>query len=284
MPLLGCFVVPHPPIIVPEVGREELAKVESTVKAMETLSEEMGKLDPETIVLLSPHAALARSQMGVSAATAYHGSFAHFRAPRVTIQAKGDLDIGRAILDGASQHGIPTFIVGSHESAYELDHGTMVPLYYLAAKLSRVPKLVVLSFSYLSLEDHAHFGRVVGKVLQESPTRSVYVASSDLSHRLIPGASAGYDPRGAEFDRAVVDLFGAGDWDKLLSLDSWLVEAAGECGYRSLAVLSGVVDYLESSGMSTKNRVLSYEGPFGVGYMVGRVDIQPAEAAKEVSP
>ena len=106
-----------------------------------------------------------------------------------------------------------------------------------------------------------------------APQRVLYVASGDLSHRLIPGAPAGYDPRGAEFDQAVVDTFGAGDWEALLSIDPGLVAAAGECGYRSLAVLSGVVAAREAAGGTTHNRVLSYEGPFGVGYLVGEVEI-----------
>ena len=99
----------------------------------------------------------------------------------------------------------------------------------------------------------------------------LYVASCDLSHRLIPGAPAGYDPRGAEFDRRVAETFAAGDWRGLLAIDPELAEAAGECGYRSLAVLSGVVSAVHAAGVRTQNHVYSYEGPFGVGYLVGEV-------------
>ena len=107
--------------------------------------------------------------------------------------------------------------------------------------------------------------------------RIVYVASSDLSHRLIPGAPAGYDPRAAQFDHAVADTFASGDWEGLLTIDPGLVSAAGECGYRSLAVLSGVIGAYEAAGGRTHNRLLSYEGPWGVGYLVGEVEmIEPA--------
>ena len=106
--------------------------------------------------------------------------------------------------------------------------------------------------------------------------RVVYVASGDLSHRL-PGSHYGYDPRGVEFDGLVADSFAAGEWRGLLSIDPELAKAAGECGYRSLAVLSGVVAAVQASGAETRNRLLSYEGPFGVGYLVGEVEI--AESA-----
>ena len=104
------------------------------------------------------------------------------------------------------------------------------------------------------------------------------MASSDLSHRLIPGAPAGYDPRAPLFDQAVADTFAAGDWEGLLTIDPGLVSAAGECGYRSLAVLSGVVETYEAVGGKTHNRLLSYEGPWGVGYLVGEVELTPAES------
>ena len=110
----------------------------------------------------------------------------------------------------------------------------------------------------------------------------LYVASSDLSHRLLPGAPAGFDARGAEFDRQIADTFAAGDWrGHAQSIDPALAEAAGECGYRSLAVLSGVVAAAQAAGAHTQNQLYSYEGPFGVGYLVGEVEI--SEMSQEAS-
>lgn len=40
---------------------------------------------------------------------------------------------------------------------------------------------------------------------------------------------------------------------------------AGECGLRSFSFLLGI---LEESKINWKPEVLSYEGPFGVGYLV----------------
>jgi AmmeMemoRadiSam system protein B len=140
-------------------------------------------------------------------------------------------------------------------------------------------RLVLLSFSLLSLQEHVKFGAAVGEAMLEAEQRVLYVASSDLSHRLIPGAPAGYDPRGAEFDKRVVETFAEGDWRGLLSIDPELVDAAGECGYRSLAVLSGVVSAVHATGVHTQNHVLSYEGPFGVGYLVGEVQLSETAGA-----
>ena len=273
MTLIGCFATPHPPIIVPEVGGTRLAEANATVRAMRAVREKAALLDPDTIVLMSPHSALAPSQMGVSPASAYRGSLAFFGAPKVRLEAAGDQVLAEAILAEALGHGVPATMTGSRGDVVDLDHGAMVPLIYLMGELARPCRLVLLAFSYLSAEEHVRFGEAVGRAIIESSSRVLYVASSDLSHRLLPGAPAGYDPRGAEFDRAVADTFAAGDWEALLSIDSALVRAAGECGYRSLAVLSGVVASLEAAGGHARNHLLSYEGPFGVGYLVGEVEV-----------
>jgi MEMO1 family protein len=280
MSLVGCFVTPHPPIIIPEVGGPSLAEAESTVEAMSTLRARAAELAPDTLVLLSPHSPLARSQMGISLAGSYKGSLAYFRAPQVRVEAEADEDLAGAIMQRAAKHGIPVIQTAARGDVFDLDHGAMVPLVYLTGALKHPFRLVVLSFSYLSLDEHVRFGRAIGEVLMEAPQRIVYVASSDLSHRLIPGAPAGYDPRAARFDQAIADTFASGDWEGLLTIDPGLVSCAGECGYRSLAVLSGVVGTFEAAGGQTHNRLLSYEGPWGVGYLVGEVELT-APAADE---
>ncbi len=281
MTLLGCFAAPHPPIVVPEVGGPEVENVKATYKAMRTLGRKTAALAPETLVMLSPHSPLARHQMGVSLASSFEGSFVYFRAPQVRLEMDGDQETAQVIMDEAVAHGIRVTATASSGEVVELDHGLMVPLYFLTSELARPCRLVSLSFSYLSVEEHVRFGRAVGAALMASPVRTVYVASSDLSHRLCQGAPAGYDPRGAEFDQAVADAFAAGDWEALLTIEPQLVEAAGECGYRSLAVLSGVVDAMRATGARTENRLLSYEGPFGVGYLVGEVELSAADATTE---
>jgi aromatic ring-opening dioxygenase LigB subunit len=85
MTLIGCFATPHPPIIVPEVGGGRLAEADATVRAMRAVRERAAVLDPDAVVLMSPHSALARSQMGVSLASSYHGSLAYFQAPWVRV-------------------------------------------------------------------------------------------------------------------------------------------------------------------------------------------------------
>ena len=130
MALIGCFVTPHPPIIVPEVGGESLAEADADgARPCARSREKAAALAPDTIVLMSPHRPLARSQMGVSLASAYKGSLAFFRAPHVRLEAAGDQALGEAIMDEALGAWRPgDHQPASHGEVVDLDHGAMVPL------------------------------------------------------------------------------------------------------------------------------------------------------------
>jgi AmmeMemoRadiSam system protein A len=277
MTLVRCFTTPHPPVMVPSVGRERVAEVRKTLDAMRHLADEVRSLTPDVVVLMSPHAPLAADRMGVSLASWYEGSFAVFGAPEVDLRLEGDPALARAVLDECGSRGVPVRALHEGRGA-ELDHGTLAPLALLLEDMDRLPSLVILGFSFLGAESHVEFGRALAAAMRADPRRVLYVASGDLSHRLIPGAPAGFSPAGAEFDEAVVRAFDAGDLASLRTLPGDLVQAAGECGLRSLFTLSGVIE-----GTEYRTRLLSYEGPFGVGYMVGAVDVTDA-AEGDLSP
>jgi MEMO1 family protein len=287
MTLVGCFVTPHPPIVVAEVGGPNLARVRDTVASMTRLAEEMAVLRPDTVVVTSPHTPFARNQMGVSLAREYKGSLAFFGASQVRVETAGDVVLGQQILDEALDRDVPVTIIGAQNGAMDLDHGVMVPLAYLVQRLAAPPQLVLTTFSYLPVDAHMRFGHAIAHASIASSQRVVYLASGDLSHRLTEDAPAGYDPLGRVFDHQVRDRLAGGDWKGLMSMDKGLISAAGECGYRSLVILAGVVDHATHSGLRVQPEVLSYEGPFGVGYLVARLAISPAGEegeALEVTP
>jgi MEMO1 family protein len=273
MTLVGCFVTPHPPIILPEVGGSEVARAQPTVLGMSAVRERTAVLQPDTIVLLSPHAPTGSQRMTVSLASSYHGTFANFRAPGVRVDIEGDLDTARAILEASAKAAVAVAPLDAGVAVDDLDWGAMVPLRFLLGGLTKACRLVLLSFSNLAIAEHVTFGRAIAAALLQVSPRVVYVASGDMSHYLLAEGPYGFDPRGPRFDHAVADAFAKGDWEGLLSIPVEVVKGAGECGFRSLAVLRGLVAAVEAAGIGTQNHLLSYEGPFGVGYLVGEVEI-----------
>ena len=56
--MLKAYIVPHPPIILPEIGRGEELKIAATTAAYQAVADEIAALKPDTIVLSSPHSPL----------------------------------------------------------------------------------------------------------------------------------------------------------------------------------------------------------------------------------
>ena len=95
-------------------------------------------------------------------------------------------------------------------------------------------------------------------------SRVALIASGDLSHCLRADGPYGFHPDGPKFDKALIDALKKKDIETILKLDELYPEAA-ECGLRSFCFMLGI---LEASGLNYQPEILSYEGPFGVGYLV----------------
>ncbi len=161
------------------------------------------------------------------------GSFIDFGLDK-DFEFKNNLDLVEKIAARANEKDIP---VHFHEGF--LDHGALVPLYYLTKNIK--PKLIELSFSFLDFQRHYKYGEMIGEILAKERQNLAVVASGDMSHRLIPSAPAGYSPRGKEFDEKFIDLLYKNDTNGILNLDLNFVEEAGECGLRSVIILLGVL-------------------------------------------
>ncbi len=268
--LAGC-ICPHPPLLVPSIGGRELARVRRTVEAMELLAGELRQLDPDVIVVISPHTPMQAGRFTVKTSTPLSGDFSQFGHPEEEIVRECDIELAEMIAGVSAEYGIETARIegDGRGRPWEygrggirlLDHGVLVPLYYLG-KGTDAP-LVSLSISMLSYRHHIILGRVVDESCRRLKRRAVFLASGDLSHRLIPGAPAGFSPRGQDFDSAICKIAESGDFSKLDGLEESMVDEAGECGLRSIFALRGALE-----GSEVESRLLSYEGPFGVGYMV----------------
>jgi len=260
-----CCVSPHPPILVPEVGGREALKVEKTGRALGYLAAEIESIDPDTIVIMSPHTPIFTDAFAVKVAPHLEGSFRSFGAASVIVRAEPDLELSEAIIRSAGEAGIRVKKSGDGPmtKGSELDHGILVPLYFLEKKTY---PLVCLSLSSLEYRDHYRLGTCVREAAAGLGRKIVFIASGDMSHYLSDSGPYGYNPNGERFDRQIVEIINSGEYRRLFELDPFMVEQAGECGLRSIFALAGAVD-----GYSVESKVLSYEGTFGVGYMVARV-------------
>ena len=257
-------ICPHPPIIIPEIGKGEIYRAQATVEAMRKLKVSLGRIkDIEKIFLISPHLPSIWDSfiLFYPYEEELKGNFGDFGAPEVEFTYQGDREDAQNF---KAKLG-PMFSLLT-TTIRSLDHGTLVPLYYLTGPGKHKITLLPLSFCSLNLREHYKFGKSLGEILKKDKKNWALIASGDLSHRLSPDAPAGYHPRGEEFDRTLVKLLEKKEVEKILKLEPELIEAAGECGLRSIVILLGILSHFQ-----WKPKIYSYEGPFGVGYLVAEM-------------
>ena len=271
MSILGAVVMPHPPLIIPAVGRGQENEVAATTAAMEKAANFVNELQPETLVVISPHATVYADYFHVSPGKDARGDFGHFGALNIKISAVYDETFVSALSALSEEQGFAAGALGERDA--RLDHGTMIPLYFITRKLAgRVPRVVRVGISGLPAEDHYRLGMLIRQTAEQLHRKVVIVASGDLSHKLKADGPYGLAPEGKVYDKRVMDALGHGAFGDLFEFGEGFCAAAAECGHRSFMVMAGCFD-----GVQVKSEALSYEGPFGVGYgvctfMAGRPD------------
>lgn len=252
-------IAPHPPIMVPEVGREAIADVRGSIDAMAEFTQRIVQSGAETVVLISPHAPLSPDAFVAYSSQPLRGDFANFRAPNATVEFALDEKLLEAIVAAAAKEKLAVLLL----KQYALDHGTAVPLYFLSRNGWK-GKVVALGYSFLGNEEHLKFGQCIRNAANTTGRAVAFIASGDLSHRLKPEAPAGYNPLAHLFDEQVVDALRQNNPRQIAEIDPHLRHLAGECGYRSMLVALGIDQPPECE-------VLHYEAPFGVGYLVAQL-------------
>lgn len=260
-------IAPHPPIMIPEVGQGEESKVESTIEAMDKLAHSFKEAGPNLIVIISPHGAVFSDGVAINGIERLRGNLSAFRAPKVVLEYENDLAFVEILVTQSKAHGVTAlamepYMAQNYGISLDLDHGVTVPMYFLDKAGIRLP-LVMVSMSMLPPIELYTFGMALKKAAEVSGRKVALIASADLSHRLTPEAPTGYAPEGKLLDEKLVQYVKNFDVQGLLNLDPELAEKGGECGWRSILMMLGALE-----GCKVNTEVLSYEGPFGVGYMV----------------
>ena len=257
MSFVASFAVPHPPLIVREVGRGSEKQVQKTIDSYEKIAKEISEIEPETIIISSPHTLFLQDGFYLSSTPTMEGSFSSFGASQVQFREEIDLELARKI-EKISQ--VESFPVAKVQNDVELDHGVMVPLYFIRKYLKKY-KIVIVGLSGLSLNMHYHFGEFIRRAVDNLGRKVVFVASGDLSHVLQEYGPYGFSKEGPIYEEKIVKTMTNAHFDELLHYDLELLDLAKECGHPSFTIMSGIW---------SKKQIIptffSHEDITGVGY------------------
>lgn len=266
-------LMPHAPILVPGVGGERMHQADATISALRTAAGRIVAAAPHSVVLVSPHSPRRHDAFGIWRDSRLRGTFDQFAAPEIGIDLPNDPGLASAIATHAHASGLATWEI----TRQPLDHGALVPLWHLANAGWRGPT-VVLSLAASPDDSLSKLGEAIAAAAQNLGHPVALVASGDMSHRLQPHAPAGYHPRASEFDRQVIEILRRGQYQDLLRIDPELRELAAEDVIDSTVIAAAATRWNAVGG-----KVLSYEGPFGVGYGVAVLCESPVPQSS-VSP
>lgn len=267
MAVVAAYAVPHPPLIIPGCGQGREKGIQATIDAYDTVARRIADIAPETIVVSSPHAPAYHECFAICGQERLQGSFAQWSAADETQDAPIDTEFVHASVDLSERAMLP--VMERAWAGQPMDHATFIPLWFVN-KYYRDYKLVVCGLSFLADVDHFALGQVFGKVARDLDRKTVFIGSGDLSHKLTMDGPYGFTPEGPLFDQRCCQCFAEGDLKGLFHIDQFIVEGAAECGLRSFMIMAGALD-----GSSYQSELLSYEGPFGVGYGVASFEVEP---------
>jgi len=258
--IIKAYALPHPPLAIPSVGNGQEKVISKTLIAMNEVSDEIAQIAPETIIYITPHCVVYSDHFHISPGSTASGDFKRFNAPDVKLQTHYDEELIKEIMRIAEYNNVSAGIDGERDK--HLDHGVTVPMWFINRRYSDYYSIRI-SQSGMAPSEHYLMGQIITRAVEATGRRTVLIASSDLSHKLQNDGPYGYAWEGPEFDTTIIDAMANGDFLSLFKIPDDLRERAAECGYNSIMILAGCFDKQDID-----SKLLSYEGPFGVGYAV----------------
>ena len=255
---ISAAIVPHPPTLIRDIAKKEEKKLPITHYAFDEATKFILEKKPEVIILISAHAPLGKNVFNISSAKNAHGNMKHLDVPAEDVTVEYDEILTESIVRNSNWNKIDICV----EDDETLDHGSIIAISYLK-KYDDSIKIIRIGPSTLSWEKHFEFGRTIAKAINERNRKVALIVSGDLSHKLLEEGPYGYDAAGPWYDKEICKIIQSAKLEDLLKLDKKKVQLASQCGLSSFIIMAGILYQLP-----LKSKLLSYEGPFGVGYAV----------------
>lgn len=257
MSLVFTAITPHPPLLIPSIGKEKIEIIKKTKQALENLEKELYVTKPQLIVIISPHSSLYENAFSANANTNFVSAYEDFGDLSTKKEWIGSPNFAAKLSQKCKDKKINFQLI----SQEKLDHGASIPLFYLTNHIRDV-KVLPLGYSGRSAMEHIEFGEALKEVILESDKRIAVIASGDLSHNLSKKKT---DENG--FDKKLISQLKTKSIANLIELDSSdIIKNTEECGYRSILILLGILKDMNYSFDGG-----TYEHPFGVGYLTANL-------------
>lgn len=257
MPLVFAGITPHPPLLIPAIGKDNIKKLQKTKDALEKMEEDLYLSKPDIAIIISPHGHHFPDAFSINLSEKFQTDLKEFGDLTTKSTYSGEIQLPYKVRANNYNNSSEAVII----SEPSLDYGTAVPLFYLAQHLPDI-KIMPIAHSELDAKTHLEFGGLLKELIMEETKRVAVIASGNLSHALSSDAPAGFHQDGAKYDKKIQDLLSSHNTSGMLSLDTELLKNSAECGFRSFMILMGIL-----RDINYRYESYAYEAPFGVGHL-----------------
>ena len=257
-------LLPHPPILLPQIGAGRETAAQQTLDAYAAVERELHRNPPDRLLLISTHGIVTLRRFHLLTAP-LTGDLEPFGAPHCRIEQPYDPTFADALLQAAQTHDQPLTPVTSWEPH---DHSAIVPLTLLRNALADTPT-TVLSISFRSTHDHHDLGYSLSEAVNSAPGRTAVIASGDGAHTLTTDSPHGFHPSAEPFQQAFDDALQRWNPESILSFDDDLRRQIDESVVSPTAVLTGLLH-----NQQVRPQLLSAEAPWGVAYTAALLHIE----------
>ena len=266
MTLLYACVAPHASEAIEQLATPTTSnKFQKTRDGLRRIAKEVGRANPETIVIATPHNLRLWKKIGIITAENSTGTLR--TSPRskayVSLGVRCDVDFANKLLLRSTLRNLP--VVGANYGTNEgissdvpMDWGTLVPLWFMMRRCRNKPKVVIVTPSReIPLSKNFEFGRIIADQAEaERSKRIVFVASADQAHAHRKNGPYGFSKRAEEYDSFVLKAIRENQIGRIMGLKADFVESAKPDSLWQMAMLAGVADRIRLQA-----ELISYEAP-----------------------
>ncbi|MYA01986.1 MAG: hypothetical protein F4Y35_09385 [Chloroflexi bacterium] len=257
-------VLPHPPILLPQIAQGREVHVQATLNVYETIAVRIQELDVQRLLLISTHGIVTLNRFHILASN-LSGNFERFGHPGLTFEHAIDQEMAQLLVNAAESAELPLSRTPIWEQS---DHSVGVPITLLGNALP--PTIGVVSISFRPPADHYRLGQTIGHALASLDEPTAIIASGDAVHRLNEDSPRGSHPRGEEVQQTYETALTNWDHESLIAMDESLRRDVDESVVSPTLILMGAMQELGANP-----RILCSEHPWGIGYVTALVDTTP---------
>ncbi len=258
MPQVLRALLPHSPLLINEIGKENKEALKTTENAYNKIIADLKEKDVETIIIISQHGNILKTSFSLAMAPEFNINFDQFGCFKKREKLKIDIVLADKLLEFMAND----FPFESRPMP-NLDHGSAIPLSLLTEENRNIKVLPIYCAQDLDWEMHYNFGFKLREFIDNQAERIAIIASGDLSHRLKISSPGGFSPKGIKFDNKIIQYLNEPGKakEKILNLNPEIVKEAKECALKPLLILLGI------TGSNYQAKKLAYQNDFGVGYL-----------------